>query len=161
MKSVCFTGHRHICNEEQLQNRLIETLESLISNGVTDFYAGGAIGFDTLAANVVLLLREKYSHIKLHLILPCCKFDQTAKWTTEQIAEYDRILSAADSAEYICEKYYYGCMKARNARLVELADCCVCYYDNKNSASGTGQTVRMAERKGITVFNTFEKETHL
>ena len=108
MKSVCFTGHRHIINEEKLQNRLAETLERLITDGATDFYAGGAIGFDTLAANTVLLLREKYSHIKLHLVLPCCKSDQTAKWTTEQIAEYDRILSAADSAEYICGKYYYG-----------------------------------------------------
>ena len=155
MKSVCFTGHRHIINEEKLQNRLTATLESLITDGVTDFYAGGAIGFDTLAANVVLLLREKYSHIKLYLVLPCRKSDQTAKWIAEQIAEYDRILSVADSAEYICEKYHYGCMKARNARLVELADGCVCYYDSKNSASGTGQTVRMAERKGLPVINVF------
>lgn len=155
MKSVCFTGHRHIINKEKLQNRLTATIEQLISDGVTDFYAGGAIGFDTLAANTVLLLREKYPHIKLHLILPCCKSDQTAKWTAEQIAEYDKILSAADSTEYICEKYYYGCMKTRNARLVELADCCVCYYDSKNSASGTGQTVRMAERKKIHITNLF------
>ena len=155
MKSICFTGHRHIINEEQVKNKLAATLESLITDGATDFYAGGAIGFDTLAENAVLLLREKYSHIKLHLILPCCKSDQTAKWTAEQIAEYDRILTAVDSAEYICDKFYCGCMKARNARLIELADCCVCYYDSKNSASGTGQTVRMAERKGLPVINVF------
>ena len=155
MKSVCFTGHRHIINKEKLQNRLTATIEQLISDGVTDFYAGGAVVFDTLAANTVLLLREKYPHIKLHLILPCCKSDQTAKWTTEQIAEYDKILTDADSAEYICKKYYYGCMKVRNARLVELADCCVCYYDSKNSTSGTGQTVRMAERKKIHITNLF------
>ena len=153
MKSVCFTGHRYICNEEQVKNKLTATLEILITDGATDFYAGGAVGFDTLAENAVLLLREKYPQVKLHLILPCCKSDQTAKWTAEQITEYDRILTAADSAEYICEKYYYGCMKARNARLVELADCCVCYYDSKKSASGTGQTVRMAERKSIFVIN--------
>lgn len=78
----------------------------------------------------------------------------------EQLADYDRILLMADSTEYISEKYYYGCMKARNARLVELADCCVCYYDNKKSASGTGQTVRMAERKNICIIkDTLNKST--
>lgn len=131
MKSICFTGHRSVNDKEQAQNRLIKVLERLINNGATDFYTGGAVGFDTLAANAVLQLCKTYPHIKLHLVLPCCKADQTAKWTAEQIAEYDRILLAADSIEYICEKYYCGCMKARNARLVELANCCICYYDEK------------------------------
>lgn len=155
MKTVCFTGHRSINDKEQLQNRLTKVLEQLINNGETDFYAGGAVGFDTLAASAVLSLRGTYPNVRLHLVLPCLKADQTAKWTVEQLADYDRILLMADSTEYISEKYYYGCMKARNARLVELADGCICYYDNKKSASGTGQTVRMAERKNICIINVF------
>lgn len=155
MKSISFTGHRSVDGKGIVQNRLIQVLKHLINNGATDFYTGGAVGFDTLAANAVLKLRGKYPHIRLHLILPCCKADQTAKWTMEQVSEYNRILLVADSIEYISKRYYNGCMKARNARLVELADCCVCYYDNKKSASGTGQTVRMAEHKDIHIINIF------
>ena len=136
-----------------MRNKLIQVLEPLINDGATDFYAGGAIGFDTLAASTVIELRQQYPQIKLHLILPCCKAEQTAKWTAAQVAEYDSILSVADSVEYISEHYYNGCMKARNARLVELADCCICYYDNKKSASGTGQTIRMAVKEGLTIQN--------
>ena len=47
-------------------------------------------------------------------------------------------------------------MKKRNAQMVELADCCVCYYDDSIARSGTGQTVRMANAKGIEVINLFD-----
>lgn len=43
-------------------------------------------------------------------------------------------------------------MKIRNARLVELADGCICYYSGKY-ISGTGQTLRMAKRKKIHIIN--------
>lgn len=63
------------------------------------------------------------------------------------------ILSAADSVEQTSGHYYNGCMKVRNARLVELADCCFCYWNPNRKRSGTGQTVRMAHKKNIMVVN--------
>lgn len=52
-------------------------------------------------------------------------------------------------------------MKARNARLVELAsDYCICYWNPKNFRSGTGQTVRMAQKKGIEIINLFEMSSN-
>lgn len=47
-------------------------------------------------------------------------------------------------------------MKIRNQRLVDLADICICYYNEKKSVSGTGQTVRMVQKKGIKVVNMFK-----
>ncbi len=44
-------------------------------------------------------------------------------------------------------------MKIRNAKLIELADVCVCYYNLSQYASGTGQTVRMAQKKEIKIIN--------
>ena len=45
-------------------------------------------------------------------------------------------------------------MKARTARLVELAsDYCICYWNPKDFRSGTGQTVRMAQKKVIEIIN--------
>lgn len=40
MKSVCFTGHRTAEMSGSLEKRLTDTLEILISKGITDFYAG-------------------------------------------------------------------------------------------------------------------------
>ncbi len=155
MKSICFTGHRIVQNPKKVQDKLIKTLELLIKDGATDFYAGGAIGFDTLAAEAVTNLRKNYPNIKLHLVLPCCEAEQTAHWNDLQKSKYREILAAADSVEYISERYYEGCMKKRNVRLVELSECFVCYYNDKKSASGTGQTVRMALKSGLKVINIF------
>lgn len=155
MKKICFTGHRDVRDTEKMQKILLNILKSLINDGAEDFYAGGATSFDTLAAAAVIRLRQIYPQIKLHLVLPCCEAEQTARWTDSQKSEYWLILAAADSVEYTSEHYYDGCMKKRNARLIELSDCCVCYYNDKKSASGTGQTVRMALKKRIKIVNLY------
>ncbi|MCH5193820.1 MAG: DUF1273 family protein [Oscillospiraceae bacterium] len=152
VKSVCFTGHRNVKVTDELVFLLNKTLTELIKNGAVDFYAGGAIGWDMLCEQTVLDLRNKFPQIRLHLVLPCSSEEQTADWSNAQKAEYQKILTAADMVEYTSEHYYDGCMKVRNVRLVELADCCVCYYDNRRR-SGTGQTVRIAVKKGIQIFN--------
>ena len=106
----------------------------------------------------VLKLREVYPQVELHLILPCSNEEQTAKWTEEQKTEFYRILDFADSVEYTSERYYNGCMKVRNARLVELADFCFCFWDMSRQRSGTAQTVRMAQRKKIMIVNFFRSD---
>lgn len=63
------------------------------------------------------------------------------------------LLSATDMVEVCSEHYYDGCMKVRNQLLVDLLDVCVCYYNESNKHSDTGQTVRMAERKNIHIIN--------
>lgn len=151
IKSICFTGHRKIDNTEFLHKKLELTLRALIENGGVDFYAGGAIGWDMLCEQTVLMLRKEYPHIRLHLILPCCEAEQTKNWTDGDKAELHRILLSANSAEYVSQHYHSSCMKLRNTVLVDSAECCVCYY--KFSKSGTGQTVRMAQSKGIKIIN--------
>ena len=154
MKTACFTGHRNLnCDLEDLKSRVYNALERAIVNaGITDFYNGGAIGWDMLTAQEVLKLREKYPHIKLHMILPCSPENQSYKWTPEQKKAYFSVLKQANSIEQISEHYFTGCMKQRNARLIELSDCCFCYW-NGNMKSGTVQTIRMAQRKHILIVN--------
>lgn len=158
-RTVCFTGHRTIAEEkEKLSARLYALLERLVTEQkVTDFYTGGAVGWDTLAALTVLKLRESYPEVKLHLVLPCPFEEQSAKWNEAQKEEHKHIASLADTKEFTSEHLGKTAMKIRNARLVELAsDYCICYWNPKNFRSGTGQTVRMAQKKGIEVINLFE-----
>jgi uncharacterized phage-like protein YoqJ len=155
MTSACFTGHRSITSDiKQLQADMYDKLERAIKNGgIANFFAGGAIGFDTEAAKTVIALREVYPQITLNLILPCCAEDQTQKWTEEQRKTYYDIRNRADSVEYTADRYYNGCMQKRNARLVELAEFCFCYWDSTNQRSGTAQTVKYALNKPIQVWN--------
>ena len=50
--SVCFSGHRKIPSDrtDNLCEKLDAAIEQLIKNGKSVFMAGGAIGFDTIAA---------------------------------------------------------------------------------------------------------------
>ena len=153
MKTVFFTGHRTFNANDKTIGNLVAVLIKLISEGSSDFYAGGALGWDMLCEKAVLKLREEFHYIKLHLILPCPPEEQTAFWLMAQIEEYNKILKTADSVEIVSEHYDKNCMKKRNERLVELGDICVCYYNEKHTRSGTGQTVRIAEKQGKEIIN--------
>ena len=69
-KTVCFTGHRNIplLKRKAVAQRLKTELTDLINNGYQFFGAGGALGFDTLAAQTVLELKKDYKHIRLILV---------------------------------------------------------------------------------------------
>lgn len=152
MIRICFTGHRQINDFHKTTRKLLELLENLINHGAVDFYAGGAVGFDTLCALAVINLKHIHPQIKLNLVLPCSNAEQTENWNSSQKETFNKILAAADSVEYTSNCYTQDCMMLRNARLVELSDCCICYYKGKYK-SGTGQTLRMAQKKGINIYN--------
>lgn len=158
-QGICFTGHRYI-SKTILEETLLELrhfLEQAIEKGVLDFYTGGAIGWDTYAAELILELKEQYPEIALHLVLPCSREEQTKHWTTQQLQAYDKIYIQADDCEFIAEDYTKTCMKERNQRLVDLADCCICYCRDYEGRTGTAQTIRMAKQKGIPVINFFNE----
>lgn len=157
MTNVCFTGHRNMPDSNLIENLLKNELISLIKQGATDFYAGGALGWDMLCEKTVLLLKKQYPNIKLHMVLPCPCEIQTSKWKEADIKQYMQICESADSITVLSEKYYDGCMKQRNKALVSAAECCVCYYNSKNFYTGTGQTVRMAIKKNIPIINLYEQ----
>ena len=95
-QTCCFTGHRKIPLDqlESVTQRLRDAVIASIKDGYLYFGAGGALGFDTLAAQTVLDLKKDYPQIKLILVLPCKT--QTRGWKHEDIEEYNRIMDAAD-----------------------------------------------------------------
>ena len=158
--SVCFTGHRELSPEEcaLVAARLPALLRRLSAECRTrDFYAGGALGFDTLAALAVLDLRDgKHLPVSLRLILPCR--DQSSRWSLEDRAVYAEILTRADSAAVMSPAYYNGCMLVRDRELVDRADLCVCCLRPGCETGGTAYTVRCAHRAGIPVINLLDPE---
>ena len=149
--TCCFTGHRALPPEERgaIAYQLEQTVIMLIQAGIRFFGAGGARGFDTLAAQTILKLQRKYPHIKLILVLPC--LSQTQGWRDEDIKVYESIKTAADKVTYTSEKYTQGCMHKRNRHLVDHSSICVCYLTE--DWGGTAFTVNYAKKQGLTVIN--------
>ena len=150
-ETCCFTGHRQIPLENQAEiiRRLEHAITDLYHKGVNRFEAGGALGFDTLAARTVLRLRKKYPNIKLILVLPC--LTQTRGWTPGDIAEYEQIREQADEVIYTSQEYIRGCMHKRNRRLVDDSSICICCLTK--SSGGTAYTVNYAKKKGLKITN--------
>lgn len=152
MERICiFTGHRlvPVPAQERLRRRLVDTVEALYADGYRTFCAGGALGFDRMAADTVLALKQRHPDLRLLLMVPCR--DQAARWRAEDRAVYERQLRDADEVRVLSEHYYDGCMRERNRRMIDLADCCVAYVTSPHS--GSAQTVRMAQTRNIPVLN--------
>ena len=144
-QTCCFTGHRNLKKYDmrEIKKVLEESIEELIKIGVVNFEAGGALGFDTLAALTVLRMREKYPHIKLILVLPCK--DQTYNWKESDIKTYEYIKSQADDCIYTSEHYWDGCMLKRNRYMIDHAEYVIAAWDGRKFG-GTYSTVNYARR---------------
>ena len=150
-KTCCFTGHRYIpANQyKYIVNQLNEIVTMLINKGYRYFGTGGALGFDTIAAQTVLNLKKQYSWIRLILVLPCV--NQIKGWNKKEIDVYNKIKNRCDKYVYVSENYYEGCMQKRNRHLVNNSSCCVCYFTGKKG--GTSYTVNYAAKKGLKIYN--------
>ena len=130
--------------------KLKTVLRKLVSKDIIWFGNGTARGFDLLAAQTVLEMKQEYPQIRLILVLPCK--DQTAKWYDKaEIALYNDILKQADKVVYLHEHYTDGCMLERNRYLVDNSRYCVCYLNN--NVGGTAYTVKYAERQKLIVYS--------
>lgn len=147
LTSCCFTGHRNIRREDfpRVQADLRRMLPRLADAGVCEFICGGALGFDTLAAQEVLLLKQSNPSVRLSLVLPCK--DQAARWTPLQKEIYAFIAERADHTEVLFDRYVPGCMQLRNRRMVDRSQICIAYYTGRHG--GTEYTINYAKQKGI------------
>lgn len=150
-RTACFTGHRQIPAEEEegIRARLDEVIADLIGQGIECFAVGGALGFDTMAAQAVLRSKEQHPHIRLILVLPFP--DQGRRWSERNRKVYEEIIAQADEIEYASERYTRICMFIRDRRLVERA--CVCVAYQTKDTGGTAYTVNYARAQSLQIIN--------
>ena len=159
----CFTGHRPNAlpalgkeNTEEMQSLIFlldRAVNDALESGVTEFYVGGAQGFDTLAAEAVLRMRWLFPTLSLHLALP--GRDQTKGWKQADLARYEVILENAADVWYASELCSPESMRRRNRYLVDHAGRCVAYL--RRMQGGTLYTVNYALDCGIPVDNLAER----
>ncbi len=153
LKTCFFTGHRRIASDkiELVKEKIAENIEELIIKyDVKCFITGGALGFDTLAAEQVIKMREKYPHIKLLLYLPC--YGQSKRWHDKAKYRYRLVISNADDVLYVTEgEYTKECMHLRNKKMIKDSFFCIafCIMDR----SGTGLTLKNAKAADRKIIN--------
>lgn len=154
-KNCCFTGHRRIPESDGLwiRRRLREEILSLAEKGVTGFLTGGALGFDTMAAQEVVRIRAMgVPTLRLTLVLPYV--GQESQWSERDASVYRGLLRQADQVVYMGQEYRKGCMFQRNRYLVDHSAYCICYQ--VKDRGGTAYTSRYAQEQGLCVRNLAE-----
>ena len=152
----CFTGHRKIRKEEtvRLRAQVRELALRYMELGMTDFLVGGAIGFDMLAAEVLIDLREKEGKaLRLVSVLPFLQW--RAGWPKEAAEREDRILEKSDEILIPAEGYSKQAYLRRDRRMVDASAVCIAYCCRKTG--GTAYTVRYARKRGVPVVNIAER----
>ena len=150
-QTCCFTGHRVIPADEAdaLRARLLPVLERLYRDGWRCFWCGGAMGFDTLAAQCVLSLRDVHPDVRLQLALPCGT--QTERWPEKDRALYEALKSRADEVRVLSPHYYNGCMMVRNRFMCDRSSLVISYLTAMRG--GTLSTVSYAVQCRLPVLN--------
>lgn len=115
--------------------------------GYRTFLSGMALGVDTWAAEEVLALRDEGWPVRLVAALPCP--GQDSRWSPGDRRTYRDLLRLADAVYTVSPAYAPYCMGARNRWMIERASRLIAVYDG--GPGGTADTVRLAEKRGLSI----------
>ncbi|MDE6273741.1 MAG: DUF1273 domain-containing protein [Clostridiales bacterium] len=149
--TCALTGHRDLPEDFQL-NLLYDTLEELIREGYDTFLCGMARGFDLLALDCLIALKQKY-RITLEACIPYRGHENS--FFGEEKRRYLNLLERCDKRHYIYNGYANGCFLARDRMMVDRADLLFAYC--MRATGGTAYTVRYAKKKGVEIRNLFRE----
>ena len=158
-KKCCFSGYRPSKFPFKLKNtdadfevmfrNLTTTISSLIDDDCRVFYTGMASGFDIIAAETVLKLKESQPDVKLVAVVP---FEEQEKsYSNEWKLRYETILTRCDEVIVLSKEYHSGCYQNRNKFMVDNSDYIVTWYDGKQG--GTRNTLIYAQKKKRYIVN--------
>ena len=152
-RACCFTGHRELPDRDSdAYLKLLSALENAVSDAVRDgctrFIVGGAAGFDLLAGEWIAALKKTDPSVTLAVYVPYR--GQANAFSETDRRRYRALLDTADEVLLLNETYHPGCLRERNARMVQDADLCIAYV--RRHPSGSAQTMQFAQRKGIPVY---------
>lgn len=154
-QTCCFTGHRTIPTDkmQEIIGKTEAKVRELIRGGYRCFMVGGAIGYDTLAAELLFRLRD-VEHMGIRVILAYPFNGYTAHWSEEQKATYERLLPLYDERICVAEAASRGAYLQRDRYMVDASSMCIAYCTRQTG--GTAYTIRYATKKGVPVINVAE-----
>lgn len=152
--SVAFSGHRSLPEErtDDLRKKLRGKINLLYAMGIRNYYCGMALGFDMLAAEVILSLKNNLPNLKLIAVVPFK--GQSARWGYREQTKYNAILAQCDETIILSQVYYNGCLLRRNDYMIAHSCGLIAFFDGKPKG-GTFYTCRKAKASGMDIINLF------
>ena len=162
--TCCFTGPRPprlpAGGREDAPEMLVlkEKLDAAVRRAYDDGYRvfidGMAEGFDLLAAEAVLKLREEHPDVHLMAAFPA---PESRKNHSAEVCErIERIVAKASIAVYAYTRYEKGCELRRNLYMVSRAGRIIGYYNGLSS--GTAHCWNQAQLRGLETVNLYGGE---
>lgn len=153
-KAIALTGHRFIPFEKQplLKKLLVSAVTNNYEQGFTTYYCGMAVGFDMLAAEVILELKNKLKDLKLIAVLPFQ--NQSDRFSSYDKKRYQSILEQANEIVTLRKDYCNRCFLIRDDYMVEQADAVIAYL-SRTDKGGTYYTCKKAQSHGLPILNLF------
>lgn len=156
-RTVCFSGHR----PEKLPlsgdsgANVIRYLKSIlymeildsIAAGYNRFITGLARGVDLWAGEILMELKAEGEKISIIAVKPYKTHGNN--FTGEEKYSLGRLLSSADEVICLADEYRKGCFQRRNEYMVDHSGKLIAVVSDYRS--GTGATIRYAEKQGIAV----------
>lgn len=165
MESCAITGHRpnrfkwkyqeDSAGCKRLKKRLKDQFMLLYRQGVRRYYAGGALGVDMWASEILLTFKAQpeFCDLELFIVIPFDGYDNC--WDTRNQLRMAAIRQEATDVITIRSDDSFSPSKnyrRRNQYMVNRSDCLLAVYDNDRSIrSGTGMTVHYAEQKRLPI----------
>lgn len=153
-KTVCFSGHRpeklpcrdnNSLETNRLKSLLYKEIYDCVEAGYVNFVTGLAKGIDNWAADMVIEFKIKKPELRLICVMPYADYGKN--WRGFDKWELSHILEKADEVITTSEEYTKNSMRLRNEKMVDMSDKLIAVVHDFRS--GTGQTIRYAEKKGI------------
>ena len=152
--TAAFTGHRFVdaSQREHAKKRLSNAVLDAYGQGIRNFISGFAVGFDMMAAEEVVSLKQTHPDITLIAAIPFK--GQASRFSFYDRKRYDRLLEVADEVIVLSESYYPRCFLDRDEFMVNNSSKLIGYYDGREKG-GTFYTIRKAMAQNIPIVNVF------
>ncbi|MCM1328785.1 MAG: DUF1273 domain-containing protein [Ruminococcus sp.] len=156
-KTLCFSGHRPeklpfngsggSAVVRRLQSILYKEILDSISAGYSRFITGLARGVDLWAGEILMELKAQGEEISIIAVQPYK--EHGGNFLGKEKFSLGRLMSNADEVVCLSEEYRKGCMQRRNEYMVDHSGKLIAVVSDYKS--GTGSTIRYAQKQGIEV----------
>lgn len=153
-ETFAFTGHRLIESSKvnDLRKALRANIKALYAKGIRIYLSGMALGFDMIAAEEVIALKEELPSLRLVAVIPFQ--GQNNRWSYRDKQRYSQLLAAADDSVVLSEGFFKGCYLKRNDFMIDHSCGIMAYFDG-GYKGGTFYTFRQAKIKGKDIINLY------
>ena len=149
MYTVAMFGHREIRSFLALEDRLRETVKSIVRERYSDNFLVGCDGdFDRIASSAVVLARDEFGerNVSLTLVLPYPKAS-----IERNIGDYEKYYDFIEVCEEAEISHYKKAFTVRNEYMADRADLVICYV--VKASGGAWRAMRYAVENGKEVMN--------